>query len=116
MAESTRVQLILEWAERHPEVVRGVQDKLASLRGQYMNVCKWLRETFKEEGKLNRALNVARSVYKERMANLVQSTESARMFGEVLERLSLAEKEEQTAKEKAIPIEKTGRASCRERV
>jgi len=106
VAESTRVQLILEWAERHPEVVRGVQDKLASLRGQYMNVCKWLRETFKEEGKLNRALNVARAVYKERMANLVQSTESARMFGEVLERLSLAEKEEQAVKEKAIPIER----------
>lgn len=68
-----RIQLMLEWIEKHPGVVGRVEGKLRSLIGAYGNVTRYLRANIKDQNKLKKALQAARDVFEEKKVTLVST-------------------------------------------
>lgn len=87
-AREARIQLILEWLEKHPGVASRVEDKLRSLIGVYGNASRRIREVVTDKERLEKALGIAKQLFAEEKAKLVPSTRSHRFFSEVIRRLT----------------------------
>ena len=115
-AREARIQLILEWLEKHPGVASRVEDKLRSLIGVYGNASRRIREVVTDKERLGKALNIAKQLFAEEKAKIVPSTRSHQFFSEVIRRLT---EEEARAAKKPCNVEPESRAlresfdSCR---
>jgi len=87
-AREARIQLILEWLEKHPGVASRVEDKLRSLIGVYGNASRRIREVVTDKERLEKALGVAKQLFAEEKAKIVPSTRSHQFFSEVIRRLT----------------------------
>ena len=106
-AREARIQLILEWLEKHPGVASRVEDKLRSLIGVYGNASRRIREVVTDKERLGKALNIAKQLFAEEKAKIVPSTRSHQFFSEVIRRLT--EEEARAAKSHVTLSQRVGR-------
>jgi len=106
-AREARIQLILEWLEKHPGVASRVEDKLRSLIGVYGNASRRIKEVISDKERLEKALNIAKQLFTEEKAKLIPSTRSHQFFSEVIRRLT--EDEARAAKEHVTLSQRVGR-------
>jgi len=106
-AREARIQLILEWLEKHPGVASRVEDKLRSLIGVYGNASRRIREVISDKERLEKALNIAKQLFTEEKAKIVPSTRSHQFFSEVIRRLT--EEEARAAKGHVTLSQRVGR-------
>ncbi|RLE64027.1 MAG: hypothetical protein DRJ47_08685 [Thermoprotei archaeon] len=106
-AREARIQLILEWLEKHPGVASRVEDKLRSLIGVYGNASRRIKEVITDKERLEKALNIAKQLFTEEKAKLVPSTRSHQFFSEVIRRLT--EEEARAAKSHVTLSQRVGR-------
>jgi len=106
-AREARIQLILEWLEKHPGVASRVEDKLRSLIGVYGNASRRIKEVITDKERLEKALNIAKQLFAEEKARLVPSTRSHQFFSEVIRRLT--EDEARAAKSHVTLSQRVGR-------